>query len=84
MKLEGENSQTRRKRQIPIPAQQIFDSNVPRTGDGVPILESSYLDRVGVVPSAPLNYNNFIQPQSPTPDNSEGLRLYESLVATGK
>lgn len=85
VKLTGE-TQGRKKRQIPAHHEQIFDPDVPRTQDGVPILDSSYLDKVGVVPAAPSSSYNFLSntPPPPTPhDNSEGLRLYESLIATG-
>jgi hypothetical protein len=52
-----------------------FGPEVERTEDGVPIVEQSYLSRAGVT----------LRPRyiSPTTE-SEGLRLYEGLVQTGK
>ncbi|CAG7728385.1 unnamed protein product [Allacma fusca] len=78
LKLEDEDPRGRSKRQIPVPPTTVFDPNVPRTSDGVPILDNSYLDKIGVPTSGYVHWSNIL----PTQD-SEGLRLYESLVATG-
>lgn len=50
-----------------------------RTADGVPILESSYLDRIDSRPAAAA-FSRFDEPAT---TDSEGLRLYEGLQATG-
>ena len=81
MKLEEGGPQVRSKRQIPSQAPLVFDPSVRRTSDGVPILDNSYLDKIGAPTSGYVHWSNVLA--SPTQD-SEGLRLYESLVATGK
>lgn len=74
-----EESKSRRKRQIPFPTTPSFGPDVERTADGVPILESSYLDRIDSRPAAAA-FSRFAEPAT---TESEGLRLYEGLLATG-
>lgn len=74
-----EETKSRRKRQIPFPTTPSYGPNIERTADGVPILESSYLTRTESRPAAAA-FTRFAEPATTT----EGLRLYEGLLATGK
>ncbi|ODN01895.1 Ectodysplasin-A [Orchesella cincta] len=76
-KEHGDDVQSRKKRQIPFPTVPTYGPEVERTSDGVPIIETSYLDRTDTRYPAPV-----FTPVEETTD-SEGLRLYEGLVATG-
>ena len=81
---EPQEHSQRTKRQVQFPnVPNAFGPDVERTEDGVPIVDRSYQisgnSRSGAQP--PRRYEQIVAAQ-PTPE-SEGLRLYEGLWATG-
>jgi len=79
--IEPMKKSTRAKRQIPVGFTPTFGPDVERTEEGVPIVNESYMDQAE---SGHQNrFGGFLQKQKLAHEDSEGLRLYEGLVATG-